>query len=71
MSPSTHPRQADTEPTNAAATPAALDLFFEALTSRTADGTHLRLLRAARSSDPATALEGELTKIVEELLHET
>jgi hypothetical protein len=71
MSPSTGPRKADTEPTNTAATPAALEQFFEALTSRTSEDTHLRLLKAALSSDPATALERELTKIVEELLHET
>lgn len=55
----------------AAHPPTALDLFFQSLESRTSNATHLRLLKAARRADPATALERELSKIMEELLHET
>ena len=51
--------------------PAALDLFFQSLESRTSNATHLRLLKAARGADPAAALECELSKIMEELLRET
>jgi hypothetical protein len=51
--------------------PTVLDLFFQSLESRTSDATHLRLLKAARKADPAAALERELIKIMEELLHET
>ena len=54
----------------AAPLPTALDLFFQSLESRTSDATHLRLLKAARKADPAAALERELSKIMEELLHE-
>jgi len=50
--------------------PTALDLFFQSLESRTSDATHRRLLKAAREVDPAAALERELSKIMEELLHE-
>ncbi len=50
--------------------PSALDVFFTSLESRTSDPTHLRLLKAARKSNPAAALEKELAKIMEELLRE-
>jgi hypothetical protein len=50
--------------------PTALDLFFHSLESRTSNVTHRRLLKAAREVDPAAALERELSKIMEELLHE-
>jgi hypothetical protein len=51
--------------------PSALGTFFRAVEKRTSDPTHLRLLNAAREADPAAALEKELDKIMEELLHET
>jgi hypothetical protein len=53
-----------------ASLPTALDLFFRSLESRTSDATHRRLLKAAREVDSAAALERELSKIMEELLHE-
>jgi hypothetical protein len=49
----------------------AFEVFFQSLEGRTSDATHLRLLKAARKRDPAAALERELRKIMEELLHET
>ena len=54
-----------------ARSPTAFDFFFQSLESRTSNPTHLRLLKAARKADPAAALEHELNKIMEELLHET
>jgi hypothetical protein len=58
---------------NPKATPAqgVLEGFFQSLTARTSDPTHLRLLKAARRGDPSGALERELARIMEELLHET
>jgi hypothetical protein len=50
--------------------PSALEAFFQSLQARTSNPTHLRLLQAARKADPASALEKELGKIMEELLHE-
>jgi hypothetical protein len=55
---------------NAGAPPTPLELFFQTLESRTSDTTHLRLLKAARKADPATAVERELGRIIEELLRE-
>jgi hypothetical protein len=51
--------------------PTALALFFMSIESRTSDAIHLRLLKAAQKPNPATELERELTKIMEEILRET
>lgn len=57
---------------NPAASPVqtAVETFFQSLSTRTSDPTHLRLLKAARKPDPGAALERELDRIMEELLHE-
>lgn len=58
------------ENATASSVQSALETFFQSLATRTSDATHLRLLKAARRTDPASALERELGKIMEELLHE-
>lgn len=59
-----------TKQTTVSPQPSALEVFFQSLGERTTDATHLRLLKAARKADPTAALEKELGKIMEELLHE-
>ena len=59
------------KPAAAGHVPSALDSFFQSVESRTSNPTHLRLLNAARKGDPVSSLERELSKIMEELLHET
>jgi hypothetical protein len=54
-----------------AAVPAALELFFKSLESRTDDAIHRRLLKAAQKDDPSSSIERELVKIMEEILRET
>lgn len=65
MTPSRKKLNPDTTP------PSATAAFFAALEERTSDVAHLRLLKAARGSDPSLSLEQEFGRIIEELLHET
>lgn len=44
--------------------------FLVAVEAKTSDAVHRRLLRACRQSDPAFAMETELGKVVNEILHE-
>jgi len=63
----------DTESNNNSDEPTPLDIreaFLQAVEKRTGDATHRRLLQACRSHDLSSALEGELAKVVMEILHE-
>ena len=46
------------------------EAFLNAVEQKTTDAIHHRLLRACHSEDPASALEGELAKIILAILHE-
>lgn len=55
---------------NTDAAPTALELFYKSVESRTDDPVHRRLLKAAQKGEPAASVEGELKKIMEEILRE-
>jgi hypothetical protein len=46
------------------------ETFLRTVESRTADPYHHRLLKACRQSNPGAALEEELSRIIDEILHE-
>lgn len=50
--------------------PTRVEGFLVAVEAKTTDSVHRRLLRACREPDPASAMETELGKIVNEILHE-
>jgi len=54
-----------------AAQQSRLEKFLVAVESRTTNAVHRRLIAACRSSEPAVALEAELSRIVAEILDET
>jgi hypothetical protein len=45
--------------------------FLRAVESKTADPHHHRLLKVCRQPNTAAALEEELLRIIDEILHET
>ena len=45
--------------------------FLLAIEKNLTDPIHLRLLRACRQADPSSALDAELNKVIDEILHET
>lgn len=45
--------------------------FLDAVKKKTDDKIHHRILHACRRGDPTTCVEKELTKVIEEILHET
>jgi hypothetical protein len=45
--------------------------FVAAISRKTQNPVHQRLLRVCREADPGTAMVAELTKIIDEILHET
>jgi len=46
------------------------EVFLRAVESKTANPYHQRLLKACRETNPGVALEEELTRIINEILHE-
>jgi hypothetical protein len=48
-----------------------IEEFLSAVESKTKDAVHLRLLQACRSAEPATALDAELNKMIDEIFNET
>jgi hypothetical protein len=48
----------------------SVEAFFTTLRVQTADPVHLRLITAARRTDPGASMESELNKIIIELLDE-
>jgi hypothetical protein len=63
--------QEEQKPKAAPPTVSNLEAFLQAVERKTANQVHRQLLRACHSSDPATDLEAELSKIISAILHET
>jgi hypothetical protein len=53
-----------------AQTSQVLETFLKSIEAQTTDVTHLRLIKAARKSNPAASVERELVKVMEEILNE-
>ncbi len=51
--------------------PSQVEKFLDAVGRKTEDTIHHRILRACRQGNPATCVEEELKKVIEEILHET
>ncbi len=51
------------------ATHPSVEKFLQAVEKKTADPVHHRLLRAARSSDLISSLEGELNAVILAIIH--
>ena len=51
--------------------PTRVQQFLAVVASRTTDAAHLRILKAAEADYSGAAIESELVRIIDELLHET